>query len=449
MKFTWFWVVLNVLKINGLFWNLKFGPRFNIADRELRIPIKTDQSDSKTLRGFYGLIGPDLVIRNKTTLFDLFIGDGVIQGAFFENGQITFIKHFIRTDKLKYESDNGRIPDNFFVRFIIMILSKLNLMPNILGLANTALLNVNKDVYALYERDMPYLLNVNFENKTVETVKKMHIKSMATFSAHSKFSNEHIETLDYSIIGNYVEYQQLNRSMGFVRRARIHTKYMPVVHDFLSINSSIIIADSPLIMNGSAIFENILPVSFDKKKPTFFHVIDRNDLTTNIYSTNESFYIFHYADGEETDGQIEFFAPLYENLDFNNLNIHGKYRKFILDKKSKTVVIEKSPVLETMNLDFPVRYGDKIVLRKIENNIITGFIIMKGLEIEKRIDCSNKFICGEPAIYKNILVFFANDLIIKRGYLVLLNLDTYERTEIVVQETELSVGFHSLFLPAH
>jgi C1A family cysteine protease len=38
------------------------------------------------------------------------------------------------------------------------------LLPNIIGRANTALININKNVYALFEGDNPYLLNIDFEN---------------------------------------------------------------------------------------------------------------------------------------------------------------------------------------------------------------------------------------------------------------------------------------------
>jgi len=448
MQTLWFLLLLQVLKINGFFWNIRFGPKVNVADREHRFRIKTDKFVPTSINGFYGLIGPDVIIHNKTTLFDLFTGDGVIQGAFFENGQITFVKHFIRTDKLNYEYINGRIPENFFIKFTMMILSALNIMPNILGLANTALLNVNKKVYALYERDMPYLLDVNLENKTIQTIKKIHIKSLGSFSAHSKFSNDSIETLDYHIVGNYVEYQKLNNQLEFLQKVRVNTEYMPVVHDFLSMKNSIIITDSPILIENSAIFENKLPVCFDVKKPTIIHIINKTDFSVEKYSTDQSFYIFHYATGRETDKQIEFFAPLYDNLDFNDLNIQGRYRKLTLHKTNKTVTMEKSQNLENMNLDFPVQYEDKIVLRKIENNIITGFVITKDLNIIKHISFLNKFICGEPAIFKNILIFFANDFITKNSYLVLLNLDTYERTEIPIGNNMLSIGFHSLFLPA-
>jgi carotenoid cleavage dioxygenase-like enzyme len=45
---------------------------------------------------------------NLDNLYDLFTGDGVIQGVFFEKGELTFVKHFVRTEKLEYEEKNGK-----------------------------------------------------------------------------------------------------------------------------------------------------------------------------------------------------------------------------------------------------------------------------------------------------------------------------------------------------
>jgi hypothetical protein len=166
----------------------------------------------------------------------------------------------------------------------------------------------------------------------------------------------------------------------------------------------------------------------------------------DTYSSDVAFYIFHYADVFENEERIELFGAVYENLDFNELNIEGRYRKVILYKNDKRVIMESNPVLETMNLDFPVQYGDKTVLRSIENNIINGFVVCKNLNIVKQVRYADKFICGEPALINDTLVFFANDIISKEGFLMLLNLDTYEKVEIPISADTLSVGFHSLFL---
>jgi len=449
MKLVWFFFMIQVLKINGWMFNLKFGPRFNVAEREHRVHIKNRVGELSSVRGFYGLIGPDVTVHNNTTLYELFTGDGVVQGAFIDKGKITFQRHLVRTDKLLYEIENGRIPDNMCIKMVFMFFQLFNMLPNILGLANTALFKVDDKVMALFERDLPYLLNVNFENKTIETIKKMHIPSMNSFSAHSKFSKlRGIQTLDYNVLKKEINYLELNEQMDIQYKKAIRTKYLPVVHDFLATDSSIVVCDAPIVINPLSIFENKIPVRFDRDKNTQFHVLHYNDSSIEKYHSDCAFYIFHYVAGFENNDRIEFFAAIYENLDFNELNIYGKYRKIILHKSTKTVTMEQNPVLESMNLDFPVCFKDKIVLRKVENKMIQEFIVCQGLRIVKRIQIKNRFVCGEPAIVQgtSLLVCFANDLYEDKSYLIFINLNTYKITEIPTGLPKFSVGFHGIFI---
>ena len=57
----------------------------------------------KNINGFYGLLGPRIGYEKAGSLYELFLSDGIIQGVFFQNGNLTFIKHLIRTEKVKFE----------------------------------------------------------------------------------------------------------------------------------------------------------------------------------------------------------------------------------------------------------------------------------------------------------------------------------------------------------
>ena len=449
MKLVWFFFIVQVLKINGWIFNLKFGPRFNVAPKEFRNQINNRVGELSNVKGFYGLIGPDVTVHNKTTLYELFTGDGVVQGAFIDKGKITFQRHLVRTDKLLYEIENGRIPENMVIKMVFMFFHVFNMLPNILGLANTAIFKVDDKVMALFERDVPYLLNIDFENKTIETIKKMQITLMNSFSAHSKFSKSRgIQTLDYNVLKKEINYLELNEKMDIQYKRSIRTKYLPVVHDFLATDSSIVVCDAPIVVDIISIFENKIPVRFDTNQKTQFHVLRHNDSIIQKYVADGAFYIFHYVAGFENNDRIEFFAAVYENLDFNELNIHGKYRKIILHKLSKTVTMEQNPELESMNLDFPICFKDKIVLRNVENKLIKEFIVCQGLRILKRIQIKNRFICGEPAIVEGtpFLACFANHLFENKSYLILINLDTYKMTEIPTGLPKFSVGFHGFYM---
>jgi hypothetical protein len=111
------------------FLNIKFGNKINVKEKEINQKLiyklpPYKQNIVNKINGFYGLIGPDVNMSTVNNLFDLFIGDGNIQGVFFDKGNITMIKHFVRTDKLLYEERNGKIPNSNFVKLLFTAFSK-------------------------------------------------------------------------------------------------------------------------------------------------------------------------------------------------------------------------------------------------------------------------------------------------------------------------------------
>jgi carotenoid cleavage dioxygenase-like enzyme len=239
---------------------------YNIQENEQRVVNKID--------GFYGMIGPDINITTINSLYDLFTGDGNIQGVFFNGGNLTFVKHFIKTDKVKFEEKYGKISKDLFSTIFMMIMNKMKLFPNIMGVANTALLNINKNVYALFERDLPYSICVHFENNTIGMDKKVELDNILYISGHSKYDTKEqtVHTIEYHVSTQQVNYYSLFDDFKIKNKKTIHTKYLPIVHDFAMFNSSILITDSPFIINMSDLKK--IPIHLDSNKPTFIHVIN-------------------------------------------------------------------------------------------------------------------------------------------------------------------------------
>jgi carotenoid cleavage dioxygenase-like enzyme len=442
---------------SGFFINFHFGNRFSVKEREVNKALdyilpEEKQKVINKINGIFAIIGPDVDFKNVSNLFDLFTGDGVIQSVFFDNGKITYVKHYVRTEKLLYEEKNGIFPKHLLLRLLFLVMHKMNIMPNILGVANTALLNVNNKIYALNERDMPYLLDVNFKEKKINTIRKTNIPFMNYFSAHSKY-NKSIDSIEYNIVTNSVKYHELTENLELIKQKTIKTNYLPIIHDFLKVNDKILITDSPIVINLKDVFNKSMPVQLANHKPTFIRILDKNTMKIDNYVSPVGFYIFHYADYRENDKTIEVYAALYNELDFSQLNIIGKYRKLILNKETKLATIVKNEELEKLDLEFPIKFGDKIVFRKIEDKRINGFVVCKGLEVIKKIEFENKFFSGEPAIHyvENIpyLITFAfNDNSDNEGYIMVINMNTYEEITISINE-QLSAGFHSIFIDAN
>jgi len=420
-----------------------------IKDQEIKKTIKytlppSKQNQINKLDGFFGIIGPNINFSKNTNLLDLFIGDGIIQGVFFKDGEITFIKQFIKTEKLLYEEKHGKMPDNILLKIVFYFLHGLKMVPNVFGVANTALLKINTNIYALYEKDAPYKLHIDFDNTNIQTIKKVKIESLHHFSAHSKVQKQQqqqiIETIDYNIFANTMEYYRLTQDFVLLNKRNIQLKYMPLVHDFLTTPDKLIIVDSPLTIDQVK-----RSLMLQQTQKTIIRILNKETDTIESYETDETFFIFHYAGVKEDHTNLYIYASMYNNIDFKEFQFSGKYRKIIVNKLTKKVTIERDPIAETFNLDFPVTFNDKTVFTKKD-----GIAIFKDLILVKDLTFHNKYSCGESSVtyidkvpYLLALTFDKVDN--NKSFLILVNLNNYEITEISLDE-QLHVGFHSIFV---
>jgi hypothetical protein len=396
-----------------------------------------DQKTVNKINGFFGNIGPD-IYNSNSSFYDLIGGNGNIQSIFFDKGKLTFVKHLIRTEKVLFEEKHGTVPN----KHIFTIFSKLKIIPDISGLANTALLQIKNKLYALYERDKPYSININFNDKKINTINKINL-NIEHFSAHSKFTDI-IETIDCNLFSNSVSIYQLSPNFNIINTKKIKLSYLPFIHDFKTINNKTYFFDCPLILKFSKIFIDSLPIYLDKTGNTIINIYDRNEDKIYKYNTNENFYVFHFAKIIEDKNNIIIYASLYDEFNFNDINISGKYRKIIINKDNNKVFIEKNPILEKYSLDFPVQFDDKILFPNMKNN---SFVICKDLKIIKEIKINELSICGEPVIYYidrvPYILSFAFDKI--NSYLLIININNKKIIKIPL-DIELTFGFHSIFI---
>ena len=440
---------------NGFLLKIRFGNPFKIANMERKTKIdytlpKDEEQTIKNISGFYGMIGPNVEIKKVKSLFDLFTGDGMIQGLFFDNGNITFVKKMIRTEKLLYEEKNGRIPTSIFHYIWFMLLHHVGMFPNVFGLANTAFLNTKNHTYALYERDLPYMIDIDKENHTIHTIKKISMP-LNTISGHTKFDikTNKIKTLEYNVVRNQLHHYLLNNAFGIEEKHTIHTKYTPIPHDFVISDNKIITLDAPLLFDGKRLFNSSVPVYFDGSKPTIIHALNTQTGEHDQYTYNKGMYIFHYADVHEDDENIYILAPMYDNIDYSNLNLHGKYRKIVINKHTKNVGILHDYRLEHYNLDFPVKVGDgRIVMRNLDGNRSNGFVVCNDLHITNTFFYNHRNICGEPAVIyiedKPHIICFAYDND-ENSYCLIVNINQNKTTEIALKDN-VTIGFHSVFV---
>lgn len=435
-------------------WNPFYNKIKTLPDKQIVLDISNLPLDKQTalnqVTGFFGMLGPDIKTTKVKTLFEMFTGNGIINGVFFDKGNLTYVKHLIKTEKLQHESKYGFSSKNPILMMIKMFLHKHNLIPNPMGVANTAFMKTSNRVFSLFERDLPYELYLDYDKSLVKTLGKIKTPLIQHFSGHSRFENDRVKTLAYKVLEKRVEYREFDEEFILKRALNFQTNYLPIIHDFITTESNtLLFADSPFKFYGST----TNPVIFDKSQNTTFHIEKRN-IRYKI-ETNESFYIFHYGPIKENTTSIEFYASAYENIDFSKIDICGKYRKFNICLRTGKVAIDKNPDLEQYNLDFPVKYGKYTILRSLDmkNRRINGFLICDGLEICDEFLFDDMSFCGEPAITKNpsgqsYLTAFAYTKNGKSFLIMIPMLETglfdKDIIEIPVDE-KIGIGFHSSF----
>jgi hypothetical protein len=299
------------------------------------------------------------------------------------------------------------------------------------------------------------------------------VKTPYYLSGHSKNAkdmdgNTIIETIDYHIFSKKVMYYTMNENLTQVlTKSYINTHYIPIIHDFLSTTDNIIIIDSPLVFDFSKLFCGKLPIRFDKTLPTFIHVVHKTTGHITTYKVPSAFYVFHYAKYIESYEKLEIYAPLYDDIDFDQLNISGKYRKIVIDRLHNTAYVCNNIKTEQYNLDFPVEDTlGNIILRNIERRKINGFVkVNDEMAITQKWMFNDIFFCGEPLSIrlnnKNGLMAFGNTNTIQMndpvrlsgnkdalapttsGGIILLNMEDGTVIKYLVSNN-LTMGFHTI-----
>ena len=382
-------------------------------------------------RGFFGMIGPN--VKTSSSLYHLFTTNGILQGVFMNESSIVPVSHLIQTERVLFENENKKYSSDIRNLPWQMVLSHFHLYPH-MGTANTAVLSIHDKEYVLFERDLPYLIHIDMEHCTVNTVSK--IKSPChSISAHSWYDSQ-VYSHTYSILHQTVSFMVMNDTFYPLRTDTFRTKYVPLIHSHVRIRNQYLFTDSPLVFSWKHVLCGEFPFQA-VKLPTYIHV------TPDVYISKETFFIFHYASVVETTDAFIVYAPLYETLNFSSVEMYGKYRRLILHKSNKTITIEKRDELEKYNLDFPVRWKNYTLLRNLNVTLqqINGFILCDGLEIIKEFWVSLG-ILGEPCIEHDFILFFAYNQ--SGTYFVHLHILSGIQKEYSVNISG-TLGFHSFF----
>jgi hypothetical protein len=210
--------------------------------------------------------------------------------------------------------------------------------------------------------------------------------------------------------------------------------------------------DSPLAVDMLSLMQGKISMYLDKKQQTWIHVLDPKTGLSREYALPESYHLFHYGKAFENETHIQIYVSLYDQFHFKHTELKGCWRRIDIDKRTNQTEVFGSMDIERFNLDFPVFYKDKTILRNIEKQTMNGFVIVQNLTVIKSIFYDNAMVCGEPVVVtiekRSYLLFYLIRKTISETHSVaLLDLTTYKTEYLDLDSVRLTIGFHSLFIP--
>lgn len=306
--------------------------------------------------------GPGKHERDEQRYQHIFEGDGMLQKFSFADGKITHQGKFIETPKYTEENQAQRFIYSGPETNIDNPLPVSS--PDIVNTANTNIINVGNDLWALWEAGSP----TKIDPKTLEYKKqitlgkggkyKNSLKGLP-FSAHPKIDvNGDIWNFGLISSGRVALYHLA--ANGQVKNiSLVNAQYNGgFLHDFLITNKHLLLILPSLKTNISThknrqgLFSRI---DFDKSQPMRVLVINKTDLTLKKEYELQAGFAFHYGNAwEEKDGTIRFDASLYTNVEvlhnFSNI-MKGKLDNNYTKAKTTFFTLKSNGIVNSETFD--------------------------------------------------------------------------------------------------
>ena len=338
---------------------------------------------------FYGTVGPRFPLDIACPLYYTLTRPGIIQGVFFDN-------------------------ENSYIRPVFRTLDICH------SVANTAMIQVKDKFYAMYERDCPVEIKIDYAGKSLKDHSRIDYAGIC--SGHTKWNGTHLESLSYHWWSRNVNFSVFDSRWKKVRNHSVKIPYpfSPMVHDYIRLDGERILFSVSNLFSSMGM-EN-------KMERTLFLVMNTEDGSVQYHFYDSNIMIFHYADCKRMEGHWEVFASAYNevNLCKSARALQGYYSKFIVPVVEggreegsakgaeavsskggrRTVMSETTNTLQQYNLDFPVKMGgegDKdapICVRSVTKDgrhRYNKLVICRGLEIIREIPFPERMLCCEPA----------------------------------------------------
>jgi len=291
-------------------WRLGFQTPPDELDSELELISGKLPSD---LRGVLFRNGPAQFERAGVRLGHWFDGDGMIQRFVIGDDGVRHRGRFVATGKRREEKAAGRFlysgfgfspPDPSPVR-----------RPDDINAANTSVLKVGSEVWALWEGGSPWRVDA----ASLETIGRKAFPDAANgapFSAHPKQGPDG-DIWNFGAFGNRCIIWRLGVDGALKDATPIDLPQPGLMHDFAVTKRHIILLLPPMLWSGGGGSNLIDQYSWQPEKPFQILVLDKDDLTQRRLYELPAKFLFHVGNAwEDAQGAIRIDAFLSDDALF-------------------------------------------------------------------------------------------------------------------------------------
>lgn len=323
--------------------------------------------------------GPGLRVRNKTRYAHWFDGDGLVnQFALHKNG-VTHKAKFVETEKYRREENAGKfLYSSSGTRIAHAELAK---SPQSISQANTSLLPVNGELWALWEAAAPYRVDAETLETKGEQAFSDALKGVP-FSAHPHIDRQgNIWNFGkVSLSGQYAFVIYHLSAAGQMKQFKlVNTPRDSYVHDFAMTERYLIFYLSPLI-KGKRNEVYTESYSWYGQKEGRVFVVDKNTLEAVADIPTEPGFVYHFGNSWEQgnalvvnlcwyDDAYVFKTAMADLVGEQAPNVKSRASQLVINMTSKTAQLVKSP----HGMEFPM-FDAQFVGQKtqIQTGIIRG-----------------------------------------------------------------------------
>jgi carotenoid cleavage dioxygenase-like enzyme len=234
-----------------------------------------------------------------------FDGDGMLHGVRIHDGKATYRNRYIKTRGWQTENKVGKA--------VWTGLMEPPRMDNPYGpgknTANTALVWHAGQLLATWEGGAPHKVTT----PDLDTIGEHNYngKLASAFTAHPKVDPVTGEMMffGYGFAPPYLQYSVVSATGELLRTVPIDIPMGVMMHDFAITENYTIFMDLPLSFSMQRMQKGLLPLIFERDKPSRFGIVPRHGDNSNIrWFESPSCYVFHTFNAYEENGEVVLIA---------------------------------------------------------------------------------------------------------------------------------------------